>query len=151
MEGTTNVTFSYRPHGAEPTTVRYSMRTYTATEVVRMLREAGFDRVETLRGLRRQPAHARLAARRRRVVTQLSDRTRDRFPILGETTYLINHSLGAMPAAAEERVAEYARTWRERGDPRLGRGLVDDAARGRRPDRPDRRRAARARSGCTRT
>ncbi|HSC74518.1 MAG TPA: aminotransferase class V-fold PLP-dependent enzyme [Gaiellaceae bacterium] len=40
---------------------------------------------------------------------------RDRFPILEHTTYLINHSLGAMPAAAEERVAEYARTWRERG------------------------------------
>jgi kynureninase len=40
---------------------------------------------------------------------------RDRFPILEHTTYLINHSLGAMPAAVEERVAEYARTWRERG------------------------------------
>src|SRR5205085_10926202 len=40
---------------------------------------------------------------------------RDRFPILAHTTYLINHSLGAMPAWAEERVAEYARTWRERG------------------------------------
>jgi kynureninase len=40
---------------------------------------------------------------------------RDRFPILEHTTYLINHSLGAMPAAAEERVAEFARTWRERG------------------------------------
>ena len=40
---------------------------------------------------------------------------RDRFPILRDTTYLINHSLGAMPAAAEERVLEFARTWRERG------------------------------------
>ena len=40
---------------------------------------------------------------------------RDRFPILEHTTYLINHSLGAMPAAAEERMLEYARTWRERG------------------------------------
>jgi kynureninase len=40
---------------------------------------------------------------------------RDRFPILRDTTYLINHSLGAMPAAAEERVLEYARTWRTRG------------------------------------
>src|SRR5919198_1257272 len=40
---------------------------------------------------------------------------RDRFPILEQTTYLINHSLGAMPAAAEERLAEYARTWKERG------------------------------------
>jgi kynureninase len=40
---------------------------------------------------------------------------RDRFPILRDTTYLIGHSLGAMPAAAEERLAEYARMWRERG------------------------------------
>jgi kynureninase len=40
---------------------------------------------------------------------------RDRFPILRDTTYLINHSLGAMPAAAEERFLEYARTWKERG------------------------------------
>src|SRR5256884_1944256 len=40
---------------------------------------------------------------------------RDRFPILEHTTYLINHSLGAMPAAAEERLLDYARTWKERG------------------------------------
>jgi kynureninase len=40
---------------------------------------------------------------------------RDRFPILEHTTYLINHSLGAMPAAAERRVAEYAETWKTRG------------------------------------
>jgi kynureninase len=40
---------------------------------------------------------------------------RDRFPILENTTYLINHSLGAMPAAAEERMLEFARAWRERG------------------------------------
>jgi kynureninase len=40
---------------------------------------------------------------------------RDRFPILEHTTYLINHSLGAMPAAAEGRVAEYAQMWKERG------------------------------------
>jgi kynureninase len=40
---------------------------------------------------------------------------RDRFPILAHTTYLINHSLGAMPRAVEERVADYAAIWRERG------------------------------------
>jgi kynureninase len=40
---------------------------------------------------------------------------RARFPILERTTYLINHSLGAMPAAAEERLLRYAREWRERG------------------------------------
>jgi kynureninase len=43
------------------------------------------------------------------------ERYRDRFPILEQTTYLINHSLGAMPAAAEERLLQYAREWRERG------------------------------------
>lgn len=40
---------------------------------------------------------------------------RSEFPILADTTYLINHSLGAMPRGAEERLAEYARAWRERG------------------------------------
>jgi len=47
---------------------------------------------------------------------------RDRFPILRDTTYLIGHSLGAMPAAAEERLAEYARTWRDRGVRAWGEG-----------------------------
>jgi len=40
---------------------------------------------------------------------------RDRFPILDTCTYLINHSLAAMPAAAEDNLSEYARVWRERG------------------------------------
>ena len=40
---------------------------------------------------------------------------RSEFPILGDTTYLINHSLAAMPRKAEERLAEYARMWKERG------------------------------------
>jgi kynureninase len=40
---------------------------------------------------------------------------REQFPILAETTYLINHSLGAMPAAAEERLLDYAREWKTRG------------------------------------
>ena len=40
---------------------------------------------------------------------------RSEFPILADTTYLINHSLGAMPAKAEARVAEYAHTWKTRG------------------------------------
>ncbi len=47
---------------------------------------------------------------------------RDRFPILEHTTYLINHSLGAMPAAVEERMKEYARTWAERGIRAWGEG-----------------------------
>jgi kynureninase len=40
---------------------------------------------------------------------------RDRFPILETCAYLINHSLAAMPAAAEDNLREYARMWRERG------------------------------------
>ena len=47
---------------------------------------------------------------------------RTEFPILESTTYLINHSLAAMPRAAEERLAEYARTWRERGIRAWGEG-----------------------------
>jgi kynureninase len=54
-------------------------------------------------------------------VTDLLD-YRDRFPILAETTYLINHSLGAMPAAAEERVLQYARDWKTRGIRAWGEG-----------------------------
>lgn len=40
---------------------------------------------------------------------------RDRFPILESCTYLVSHSLGAMPAAAEERLHDYATLWRTRG------------------------------------
>src|SRR5919197_1099070 len=47
---------------------------------------------------------------------------RDRFPILQDCTYLINHSLAAMPAAAEERLLEYTRMWRERGIRAWGEG-----------------------------
>jgi kynureninase len=47
---------------------------------------------------------------------------RERFPILRDTTYLINHSLGAMPAAVEDRVLEFTRMWRERGIRAWGEG-----------------------------
>jgi len=50
---------------------------------------------------------------------------RDRFPILRDCVYLINHSLAAMPAAAEERLLEYARMWRERGIRSWGEGWWD--------------------------
>ena len=50
---------------------------------------------------------------------------RSEFPILEHTTYLINHSLGAMPRRAEERVAEYARMWRQRGIRAWGEGWWD--------------------------
>jgi kynureninase len=47
---------------------------------------------------------------------------RSEFPILEHTTYLINHSLAAMPRKAEERLREYARMWRERGIRAWGEG-----------------------------
>jgi len=40
---------------------------------------------------------------------------RDQFPILERTTYLVSHSLGAMPRAAETRLKEYTDTWGSRG------------------------------------
>jgi kynureninase len=42
-------------------------------------------------------------------------RFRPEFPILEKTTYLISNSLGAMPRAAADALAEYARTWATRG------------------------------------
>jgi SAM-dependent methyltransferase len=50
LDGFTHDTFSYRPHGAEPITVRYSIRIYSATDVVRLLRAAGFERVDAFGG-----------------------------------------------------------------------------------------------------
>ena len=52
-------------------------------------------------------------------------RYRDRFPILESTTYLINHSLGAMPAEAEQRLAQFAREWKTRGARAWGEGWWD--------------------------
>jgi kynureninase len=42
-------------------------------------------------------------------------RFRDQFPILGTSTYLVSNSLGAMPAAVGDRLAEYATQWATRG------------------------------------
>jgi kynureninase len=47
---------------------------------------------------------------------------RSQFPILETCTYLINHSLAAMPARAEDNLREYARMWRERGIRAWGEG-----------------------------
>src|SRR3954468_7250078 len=49
-------------------------------------------------------------------------RYRPQFPILHDCTYLINHSLAAMPAKAEDNLREYARMWRERGIRSWGEG-----------------------------
>jgi kynureninase len=40
---------------------------------------------------------------------------RDRFPILEKTKYLVSHSLGAMPDATRDALAEYADLWASRG------------------------------------
>jgi kynureninase len=40
---------------------------------------------------------------------------RPRFPILATSTYLVNHSLGAMPAAVRDKLNAYADSWAELG------------------------------------
>jgi kynureninase len=40
---------------------------------------------------------------------------RKEFPILGHTTYMISHSLGAMPERAVARMCEFTYTWASRG------------------------------------
>jgi len=40
---------------------------------------------------------------------------RERFPILADTTYLVSHSLGAMPSDTFGALQEYAETWATRG------------------------------------
>jgi kynureninase len=47
---------------------------------------------------------------------------REHFPILEETTYLVNHSLGAMPIDTERRLLDYARSWNTRGARAWGEG-----------------------------
>ncbi|MEE8469503.1 MAG: aminotransferase class V-fold PLP-dependent enzyme [Planctomycetota bacterium] len=43
------------------------------------------------------------------------DLWRDRFPILAETSYLVNHSLGAMPAAVVDKLSHFTEQWATRG------------------------------------
>ena len=43
------------------------------------------------------------------------ERWRDRFPILADTTYLVNHSLGAMPKGVYDKLQGYADQWATRG------------------------------------
>ena len=40
---------------------------------------------------------------------------RKEFPILGHTTYMISHSLGAMPRRVSDRLQQFADTWAARG------------------------------------
>ncbi len=50
------------------------------------------------------------------------DRWRGRFPILASTTYLVNHSLGAMPEAARAKLMAFADQWATRGVRAWGEG-----------------------------
>ncbi len=49
-------------------------------------------------------------------------RWRDQFPILDQTTYLINNSLGAMPRGVYDSLRDYADTWAARGVRAWGEG-----------------------------
>ncbi|HVS17296.1 MAG TPA: aminotransferase class V-fold PLP-dependent enzyme [Planctomycetota bacterium] len=44
-----------------------------------------------------------------------AERWRPRFPILANCTYLVTHSLGAMPATVRAKLAAFADQWAERG------------------------------------
>ncbi len=54
---------------------------------------------------------------------------RDRFPILASSTYLINHSLGAMPSEAARRLERFAHEWATRGARAWGEGWWDSPLR----------------------
>lgn len=49
-------------------------------------------------------------------------RFRDEFPILARSTYLVSNSLGAMPRAVPQRLAEYTEAWAEWGVRAWARG-----------------------------
>lgn len=53
------------------------------------------------------------------------ERWRREFPILASTTYLVNHSLGAMPARAVEKLREFTEQWATRGVRAWGEGWWD--------------------------
>ena len=48
-------------------------------------------------------------------MTHDPDRWRRHFPILANSTYLVNHSLGAMPAAVYDKLKAFADQWATRG------------------------------------
>lgn len=48
-------------------------------------------------------------------MVDLLDAYRDRYPILAETSYLVSHSLGAMPGSARDELNRYTDEWAQRG------------------------------------
>ncbi len=55
------------------------------------------------------------AAAARESPDAFAERWRSRFPILASTTYLVTHSLGAMPGTVHDKLREYAEQWSTRG------------------------------------
>jgi len=53
------------------------------------------------------------------------ERWRAQFPIVEDTTYLVNHSLGAMPSRARDKMAEFLDQWATRGVRAWGEGWWD--------------------------
>lgn len=53
------------------------------------------------------------------------ERWRAEFPILASTTYLVNHSLGAMPARVTTKLREFTEQWATRGVRAWGEGWWD--------------------------
>jgi kynureninase len=59
------------------------------------------------------------------MMTHDPERWRPEFPILESTTYLVNHSLGAMPARVKDKLAEFTEQWATRGVRAWGEGWWD--------------------------
>lgn len=64
-------------------------------------------------------------ARAEPVLQHDPERWRAQFPIVEDTTYLVNHSLGAMPARARDKMAEFLDQWATRGVRAWGEGWWD--------------------------
>ena len=76
---------------------------------------------------------------------------RSEFPILERTTYLVSHSLGAMPRTVPDRLAEYVDTWAELGVRAWANGWWEMPIEvGERDRAADRRGAGRSRDGAER-
>src|SRR6186997_1488707 len=58
-------------------------------------------------------------------MTHDPERWRPQFPILSSTTYLVNHSLGAMPARVNDKLREFTEQWATRGVRAWGEGWWD--------------------------
>lgn len=58
-------------------------------------------------------------------MTHDPERWRPHFPILETSTYLVNHSLGAMPARVYDKLREFADQWASRGVRAWGEGWWD--------------------------